>query len=38
MGGNGLRNMQARAKELKGTLHINSKPGNGTKVELVMPL
>jgi two-component sensor histidine kinase len=38
LGGNGLHNMQARAKELKGTLHINSKPGNGTKVELVMPL
>lgn len=38
MGGNGLRNMQARAKELKGTLHIKSKPGNGTKVELIMPL
>jgi signal transduction histidine kinase len=33
----GLKNMHDRAKELKGTLHIQSSPGNGTKVELLCP-
>jgi len=32
---NGLKNMQARAKELKGTLHIRSEAGSGTEVELI---
>jgi signal transduction histidine kinase len=31
----GLKNMQARAKELNGTLHIMSKAGIGTEVELI---
>jgi ligand-binding sensor domain-containing protein/signal transduction histidine kinase len=36
--GNGLRNMQLRAKEIKGTLILASKPGNGTTVELNFPI
>jgi signal transduction histidine kinase len=31
----GLKNMQARAKELNGTLHIRSEAGSGTEVELI---
>jgi len=31
----GLKNMQARAKELNGTLHIRSEAGKGTEVELI---
>ncbi|MDX2040111.1 MAG: sensor histidine kinase [Acidobacteriota bacterium] len=37
-GGNGLGNMQARATELKGTLTIDSAPGNGTRLILSLPL
>ena len=33
-GGNGLKNMQLRAREMSGTLIISSKPGQGTAVEL----
>ena len=36
--GNGLENMNARAKELKGTLTIDSKIGRGTKIDLSFPL
>jgi two-component sensor histidine kinase len=34
---NGLKNMQFRAKELKGVLHLYSIPGEGTTVELECP-
>lgn len=34
LGGNGLHNMQSRAKEMKGTLTIESKTGNGTDLTL----
>ncbi len=34
---NGLKNMRDRAKELKGTLHIQSFPGEGTQIELNCP-
>jgi ligand-binding sensor domain-containing protein/two-component sensor histidine kinase len=37
-GGNGLKNMQRRAKEMKGHLKIFSTPENGTKVELIFPI
>jgi signal transduction histidine kinase/ligand-binding sensor domain-containing protein len=37
-GGNGLRNMQARAQELGGTLDIVTTPGIGTELALVIPL
>ncbi|MEK7829595.1 MAG: ATP-binding protein, partial [Acidobacteriota bacterium] len=37
-GGNGLGNMQARAAELGGELKIDSAPGQGTRLTLVMPL
>ena len=33
-GGNGLRNMQNRAKEIGGKLELNSNPGKGTKLVL----
>lgn len=36
--GNGLQNMQQRAKELKGTLQVQSGPGLGTRVHLEMPV
>jgi two-component system, NarL family, sensor histidine kinase UhpB len=36
--GNGLANMQARAKELKGHLHINSSEEHGTELELKFPV
>ncbi len=38
MGGNGLQNMQKRAKELKGTLTIISSPGSGTEIILEIPV
>ncbi len=38
IGGNGLRNMRARAVEMKAELRIGSKPQAGTKIELVVPL
>lgn len=37
-GGNGLKNMQFRAKEMKGSLTIHSKAGQGTTVELHFPV
>lgn len=37
-GGNGLKNMQARAAELGGSLHIESAPGQGTRLRLAVPL
>lgn len=33
--GNGLQTMQFRAAEMKGTLQLDSKPGDGTRVKLV---
>jgi signal transduction histidine kinase/ligand-binding sensor domain-containing protein len=36
--GNGIRNMQKRAKELGGTFDIASVPGNGTTLILILPL
>ena len=37
-GGNGLRNMQLRAKEMKGRLLIKTAPGQGSLVELLFPI
>lgn len=37
-GGNGLKNMQHRAKEMKGNLTMHSQPGKGTCIELVFPI
>lgn len=37
-GGNGVGNMQARAKELGGELIIDSAPGKGTRLTLSIPL
>jgi len=34
----GLKIMQERAEALKGTLHIQSTPGQGTKIEVIIPL
>ena len=34
-GGNGLKNMQARAKEMNGKISVHSKPGEGTVVNLI---
>jgi signal transduction histidine kinase len=36
--GNGLRNMRKRAGELHGQLVVDSSPGAGTRVRLVVPL
>ncbi|MEZ4802824.1 MAG: sensor histidine kinase [Gelidibacter sp.] len=36
--GNGIVNMTARAEELKGTLRVQSKKEEGTKIELSFPL
>ncbi len=36
--GNELDNMQVRAKELKGSLHISSKLQQGTELDLSFPL
>lgn len=36
--GNGLDNMENRARELGGALHLVSEPGKGTRVELIIPL
>ncbi len=33
----GLRNMKHRAEEIKGSIQINSTPGIGTCIELIMP-
>jgi signal transduction histidine kinase len=37
-GGNGLANLEQRATILKGSLSIQSKPGDGTKISLSLPL
>lgn len=37
-GGRGLLNMRARAAELGGRLEIESRPGNGTRLRLRLPL
>jgi len=37
-GGNGLRNMQSRANELGGRLDVTSHPGDGTQLNLMIPL
>jgi signal transduction histidine kinase len=37
-GGNGLRNMQLRAAEMRGTLKLESETGKGTSVELDFPI
>lgn len=37
-GGNGLKNMQLRAKEMKGHLKIETAPGRGSGVELYFPI
>jgi signal transduction histidine kinase/ligand-binding sensor domain-containing protein len=38
MGGNGLRNIQARAAELGGSLAIDSANGRGTRLKISLPL
>ncbi|MBK7809795.1 MAG: tetratricopeptide repeat protein [Saprospiraceae bacterium] len=38
IGGNGLKNMNARAAELNGTISITSAPGKGTTVSLMVNL
>ena len=37
-GGNGLKNMQLRAREMKGKLSLISTPGAGTQVSLAFPI
>jgi ligand-binding sensor domain-containing protein/two-component sensor histidine kinase len=37
-GGNGLKNMQYRAKEMRGELSLHSAPGKGTRLELSFPI
>jgi signal transduction histidine kinase len=36
--GNGLRNLQERAREIKARLDLKSRLGEGTEVELHLPL
>jgi signal transduction histidine kinase len=36
--GNGLKNLRRRAAELKGTVEINSVPGQGTNVSVTAPI
>ena len=38
LSGNGLKSMNSRAKEMKGALLIDSKPGRGTSITLMFPL
>ena len=38
LSGNGLRNMEMRAKEMNGVCTISSKPGEGTRVHLSFPI
>ena len=38
LGGNGLKNMQARAEEIHGRFSISSKINEGTKIELILKL
>jgi len=33
---NGLKNMQKRAREINGVVHVSSKPGEGTVTRLVL--
>lgn len=35
--GNGLRNMQFRASQLRGKIHIETHPGKGTLIHLMLP-
>jgi signal transduction histidine kinase len=35
--GNGLNNMKKRANTLRGSFSLQSSPGKGTKITLVMP-
>ena len=35
--GNGLKNMQQRAAAIKAKLHIETAPGKGTSITLMMP-
>ncbi len=37
-GGNGLRNIQNRVREMKGTLKMDSQPGKGTFIEINFPV
>lgn len=37
-GGNGMKTMRDRAEKLKGTLQVQSSPGNGTTVSLRFPI
>ncbi|HKS27410.1 MAG TPA: two-component regulator propeller domain-containing protein [Pyrinomonadaceae bacterium] len=37
-GGHGLPNMQARAREIGGSMQVDSKPGGGTVLRLTVPL
>lgn len=36
--GNGLKNMKTRAQQLMGNLLIDTRPGNGTHIELTIPV
>ncbi len=38
MGGNGIANMKQRAEQVKGTLFIESRPGEGTEIRLEVQL
>jgi signal transduction histidine kinase len=38
LSGNGIRNMQLRALEMRGHYEISSEPGNGTTVFLTFPI
>lgn len=38
LSGNGLRNMQARAKTMNANFQILSEPGKGTSIRLILPL
>jgi len=38
LSGNGLRNMELRAREMKGQCSIHSEPGKGTTVNLIFPV
>ena len=38
LSGNGLQNMKHRAKEMEGTLIIQSSQGNGTSIKLQFPI
>ncbi len=38
LSGNGLRNMEMRAREMKGVCRIDSQPGKGTRIYLSFPI